>query len=939
MRNKRANIFQNRLKKSCLLFLASCFLLLTAVYLVRAATIIDPNVPGVAGTKHNLSMYGPGTVKSPATTEICVFCHTPHSSNPSGPLWNKEDSGSTYTLYGTTTMSASSLGQPTGSSRLCLSCHDGTIAIGSLLNRPGPGLADTLEMLEGAVTAEGKLLSSSAANLGINISNDHPISFAYSSSYPANSEIKDPGSSPGYTNIAPAALDKGGNIQCASCHDPHSKTYAKFLREAIDPGTDYGAALCNRCHNKKYWDATNAPIHREDTAYKLYSTTTPSHIPGTDPTPWDPHDFGNTGPSSTLSSDITSAAASITVADGSAFPSGAGRIKIDNELIKISSRSGNTFTVASSGRGIEGTAAAAHSTDAVVAGNNYTDDTLKKHGCLSCHSSHGGALGKYLLKGKDPSDLTAIVDEEWTCLNCHNGKMTNDAGATFIKDIGGALGTVDRHNPKAYSGKHTPKRFSTGNPLVREDIAANDRHAECADCHNPHGAKTGNHTIGGREGDSPKGSYIGNNLIGTWGAQPGSTTLWSGITPGTPADQTNDYKTVLLDTDSSNPDYLSRYESFLCLKCHSSYAYGTSNPVVPSKTSFYESDPTADFNTDTSTGTINYTYHPAFDKKGKNQPSSSANGNWSGTRGLSNTFKCTVDNNCPEDGYSGGVGYTSLITCSDCHGNSSYGSTDPKGPHGSSRNFILRNNETGTGSSANFCYNCHRRDVYGDEGYCPSNANYSRVSHPPDQTSCSGSPTSPFYTSGAATGNNSNIFGSLCMSCHGGGTKTQNGLTVFDGIHGSNTGGTTGTANYSVSTISFTFNSGANDTINDSASGFITAGFAAGDTIAVSGAGTASNNIGATIISTTAGTITIGPNLLTNETAGATVTITNKQLSKRMMNGACVTGHRPATTSTGVKLWFKSTADTGSTAVCNYGDSRTMPVTGPTSNYTTDYVP
>ena len=89
---------------------------------------------GVASTKHNLSVTGTGNIKATSEQEICIFCHTPHNSAPQAPLWNRASSGSVYTPYNSSTI-FSSPGQPTGASMLCLSCHDGTIALGSVLSR------------------------------------------------------------------------------------------------------------------------------------------------------------------------------------------------------------------------------------------------------------------------------------------------------------------------------------------------------------------------------------------------------------------------------------------------------------------------------------------------------------------------------------------------------------------------------------------------------------------------------------------------------------------------------------------------------------------------------------------------------------------------------------------------------------------------------------
>ena len=124
---------------------------------------------GIIDTKHNLSRTGPGTVKARPTVQLglCVFCHTPHkvrgkkTENFFG--WNRADSTATYTTYDSSTMYAM-VGQPTGASKLCLSCHDGTIALGSILSQ------------QNVIPFQGDW-ENSPANLSTNLADDHPISF------------------------------------------------------------------------------------------------------------------------------------------------------------------------------------------------------------------------------------------------------------------------------------------------------------------------------------------------------------------------------------------------------------------------------------------------------------------------------------------------------------------------------------------------------------------------------------------------------------------------------------------------------------------------------------------------------------------------------------------------------------------------------------------
>jgi len=224
---------------------------------------------GIANTKHNLSASGPGSIKATSEQEICVFCHFPHNADPAEPLWNHELSGQTYTPYASDTLFAAAPGQPAGRSKLCLSCHDGTIAVGSVRHMPRGGGAGTIAGLESTLTAAG-----SSFVLGTDLSDDHPISINYDT---GNSEL-----APVATLTANGiTLDENGQIQCGSCHDPHSEVYPKFLRKPFTEG-GYGAVLCRTCHDKQYWSTVANMPHRESLNQWNGAGDNPWHVPGHD---------------------------------------------------------------------------------------------------------------------------------------------------------------------------------------------------------------------------------------------------------------------------------------------------------------------------------------------------------------------------------------------------------------------------------------------------------------------------------------------------------------------------------------------------------------------------------------------------------------------------------------------------------------------------------
>ncbi|MFQ5479127.1 MAG: cytochrome c3 family protein [Candidatus Binatia bacterium] len=199
----------------------------------------QPAPAQVIGSKHNLSASGSGEVKAFGEQEVCVFCHAPHNTAPSTPLWNRILPALVYEPYASSTM-VSEPGQPTSASKLCLSCHDGTIGLGTVLNRDNP------------IAMSGTL--SERAQLTTDLSDDHPVSFYYDSVLAAeNSELVDPallGDGVG--------LDSDGQMQCTSCHDPHADTYGKFL--VMDNAF---SALCVACHDKDGWEGS---AHRSSTA-------------------------------------------------------------------------------------------------------------------------------------------------------------------------------------------------------------------------------------------------------------------------------------------------------------------------------------------------------------------------------------------------------------------------------------------------------------------------------------------------------------------------------------------------------------------------------------------------------------------------------------------------------------------------------------------------
>src|SRR4051812_27176929 len=85
-------------------------------------------IKSIVNSKHNLSASGPASIRATSEQQVCIFCHSAHGAGTIQPLWNRNTPVGAYTVYSSTSLQAKP-GQPTGTSKLCLSCHDGTIAV------------------------------------------------------------------------------------------------------------------------------------------------------------------------------------------------------------------------------------------------------------------------------------------------------------------------------------------------------------------------------------------------------------------------------------------------------------------------------------------------------------------------------------------------------------------------------------------------------------------------------------------------------------------------------------------------------------------------------------------------------------------------------------------------------------------------------------------
>ena len=575
----------------------------TVLFLLAVAANAQTPPPVQADTlgMHNMSV-GTGSSVTTQGSLGCTFCHAPHSGvGGNTPLWNQTLSTQTYTPYTSTTYKQQGSAQPIlgKSSSLCLSCHDGTVAIGQ-------------------TAAYGKIPVTGSMNnmdvFGTNLGGSHPFSLVLpikdapdlAASLAAQGVTADP---------TQAVKLVAGNVECTSCHNAHVQGIDTVAQNFLVRDSSNGQ-MCLACHdpNRIVTGQIN-PLAGWSAGVHAVST---NQVAGT----------ANVGSYPTVASNACTSCHMEHNASGPArllrpaTPAAPGIDPSTQDCLTCHSGPGNISPVAPNVY-----AEFAKISHLLPAGSNGHDaaeppvlNNNRHATCVDCHSPHSDSQltlfsappairppqnGVTGVSGIDGiTVLTPAVNQYETCFRCHG---TSAGKQVLIKYgylptrlvfSGDALNLVPQFSLNSTSSH--PVTHDRSSPLPQPSLLANMLNQNgtassrlvgtrifCIDCHN----SDDNREFGGAGPNGPHGSsyphILERNYQFAQAATPGGTVTNTYPNPDTSPQgpyamcaKCHDLNNILTNASWTQHSRHISQDGFSCSVCHAAHGMGASSGSV-----------------------------------------------------------------------------------------------------------------------------------------------------------------------------------------------------------------------------------------------------------------------------------------------------------------------------------------------------------------------
>jgi len=560
--------------------------------LLSGGVVFAQAVPGDVIGIHDL---GPGS-KSPITgarPDFCSYCHEPHSGLNRG-LWNQKLTTQSYEMYHSDTEKNRGTQPMLGDdSNMCLSCHDGTVAVGATV-------------VYGQVTTKGSMYTWDV--FGSNLQPSHPFSLVL----PLKDDIDLIASlvSKGKTGDPTGAVKLiNGNIECTSCHDPHVQ-FKDLVAQYFLVRDSSSGQMCLACHdpNRRMSGKVNP----------LADWATSAHALSTD----------KISPTAGLGSYTTVATDACIGCHTPHNASGPARLlRGQNEQDCLDCHNGGSnitglapyanisseYAAPKVGHPFPTSTNQHDAAEAVLLNNN-------RHAtCVDCHSGHGSEqvmtfpppplirISQKDIAGISATDGTTVVDpavnQYENCLRCHGNSSGKQVKAIYGYSPVRAVSAGDPLNviPQLAitSSSSHPVTHVSNSPLAQPSLLANMLNLNgitqgramgnqifCTDCHN----SDDNREFGGTGPNGPHGSkwtHIQERRY-EFSQASGPGQLITNLYPNPDLSVNGPYAmcgkchNLSIVVTSTSWSYHANHinTGFTCSTCHTAHGMGATNPNI-----------------------------------------------------------------------------------------------------------------------------------------------------------------------------------------------------------------------------------------------------------------------------------------------------------------------------------------------------------------------